>query len=267
MAGSNSFHRTELLIGKDAVARLAATRVILFGVGGVGSWCAEALVRSGVGHLTLVDSDLVCVTNVNRQLQATPQTVGKVKVFELRRRLLELNPAADVLAVQKVYDITTRDDFDLGSHDYVIDAIDSLSNKLGLLWSAVRSGATVYSAMGASARLDPTRVRVGSVWKTEGCPLARKVRKRLRRQGFQGDFLCVYSDEEVIEPNGGEVACGTEKCFCPRAAREDSELDEAHEWCSSKAVINGSVVHMTATFGMFLAGLVVQDVTRRAKAE
>jgi len=233
-----ALHRTELLLGSEGVHGLAQARVILFGVGGVGSWCAEALVRTGVSHLTLVDSDVICVTNVNRQVQATAGNVGQVKVFALRDRLLEIRPDAQVVAVHKPWDEDTRDEFDLGSYDYVIDAIDSLNNKVELLRAAHASGAQLYSAMGAASKLDPTRIQVASIWDTKMCRLARLVRNRLRRRGFDGDFLCVFSDE----PARGVQAAGPA------------------EELGKKARINGSLAHMTATFGMVLAGLVVQDL-------
>jgi len=264
MAGSPLFHRTELLVGPDVVDRLAATRVILFGVGGVGSWCAEALVRSGIGHLAMVDADAVCITNVNRQLQATPEAVGQPKVVELQKRLQTINPGARVDAITRIFGLATRDSFDIGNFNYVLDAVDSLSNKLGLIEYAVDHGATLFSAMGASAKLDPTRIKVSSIWETEVCPLARRIRKRLHRHGFAGDFLCLYSDEYIPNHSTAPI-CGTAECHCPRFMRgPDGEPMPAHEWCSSKKKINGSMVHVTATFGMMLAGLVVQDVVRRA---
>jgi len=227
--------RTERLVGSEGLDRLARARVILFGVGGVGSWCAEALGRTGVGHLTLVDPDLICATNVNRQVQATAGNLGQVKVHALRDRLLEIRPDADVVAVAKPWDRDTRDTFDLGAYDYVVDAIDSLNNKVELARAAHLSGARFYSAMGAASKVDPTRVRVASIWESEKCHLARLVRKRLRRRGFAGDFVCVYSDEPAQEAQAGEPGGGPS--------------DHG----------NGSAVHMTATFGMILAGLVIQD--------
>jgi tRNA A37 threonylcarbamoyladenosine dehydratase len=275
MRHGRTLHRTELLLGSEGLDRLASARVILFGVGGVGSWCAEALVRSGLGHLTLVDSDLICITNVNRQLQATAGNVGQVKVHALRDRLLEIRPDADVAAIQQPWDLETRDGFDLGSFDYVLDAIDSLNNKVELLRAAHAAGVKVYSAMGASAKLDPTRIQVASVWDTDGCRLARQVRRRLRRRGFDGDFLCVFSDEPArdAQQTGPDDGCGTSTCFCPgRAVAPPSgagggeHLSVTREWCSTKARINGSLVHMTATFGMVLAGLVIQDVAGQTAA-
>lgn len=254
------FHRAELLLGQTAMERLSSCRVAVFGVGGVGSWTAEALVRTGVGHITLVDSDLVCVTNANRQVQATAHNAGAVKVQALAARLSDLNPACCIDQVQKVYSAQTRDEFALGDFDYVLDAIDSLSSKIDLIATAHRSGAVVFASMGAASKLDPTQIRVASIWKTEVCPLARRVRRGLREIDFEGDVRCVYSPE-VLENSGVATACGTHACLCPKAPQEGGAA--AHEWCSHKAFINGSVVHVTAAFGMALAGLVIQDVVHR----
>lgn len=241
-----AFHRTELLIGEAALKKLAETRVILFGVGGVGSWCAEALIRSGVGHLTIVDNDVICVTNINRQLQATAKNVGQSKVEALKSRLLEIHPDAEILALQKVYNQETREEFNLPSYDYVIDAIDSLSHKVDLIASTMEAGVTLFSAMGAANKLDATTIRVDSIWKSQGCRLAKFVRKRLRQRGATGDCLCVYS-EALLPPVETEAPDGA-----------------GDAWSETKAQVNGSMVHMTGAFGFNLAGLVVQDVVRRA---
>ena len=261
--GNPAFHRNELLLGKAGAAALAETRVILFGVGGVGSWCAEALIRSGVGHLTLVDNDVVCVTNINRQLQATVPNIGRAKVAALKERLLEIAPRADIDAVQKTYNLESKMDFGLDAYDYVIDAIDTLSHKVSLIALAMESGATLYSAMGAACKLDATTIRVDSIWESYGCKLAKVVRKRLRRWGASGECLCVYS-EEFLEPNESDTACGSENCFCPKQYDEEGEEIPSDVWCSKKAKINGSMVHITGQFGFHLAGLVVQDVYQRA---
>ncbi|MCU0661816.1 MAG: tRNA threonylcarbamoyladenosine dehydratase [Myxococcota bacterium] len=255
------FHRAELLLGTSAMDRLSRSRAVVFGVGGVGSWSAEALVRTGLGHLTLVDSDLICITNANRQVQATACNAGAVKVTALAQRLSELAPACDIVPVQKVYSPATRDEFDLGGFDYVLDAIDSLSCKVDLIASAHRCGATVFASMGAASKLDPTQIRVASIWKTEICPLARRVRRGLREIGFDGDVPCVYSPE-IMENSGVATACGSHACMCPRLPLEEGV--PSHEWCSHKAFINGSLVHVTAAFGMALAGLVIQDIFRQS---
>ncbi len=243
-----AFHRTELLIGEAALKKLSVTRVILFGVGGVGSWCAEALIRSGIGHLTIVDNDVICVTNINRQLQATAKNIGQSKVLALRERLLDIRPDADVVALQKVYNRETCGEFNLPRFNYVIDAIDSLSHKVELIASAMEAGVILFSAMGAANKLDATTIRVDSIWKSQGCRLARFVRKRLRQRGVTGDCLCVYS-EELLTP------------------LEIEPPDEAGDaWSETKAQVNGSMVHITGAFGFNLAGLVVQDVVRSVRA-
>jgi tRNA A37 threonylcarbamoyladenosine dehydratase len=258
-----AFHRAELLLGEKALAALGKARVIIFGVGGVGSWCAEALIRSGIGHLTLVDNDTICVTNINRQLQATMKNVGQPKVEALRQRLLDIHPDADVVAMRIAYNRETRDSFDLSAYDYVIDAIDSLSHKVNLIACAMTAGVTLYSAMGAACKLDPTAIRVDSIWKTHGCKLARFVRKRLRRRGVEGDCLCIYSEELLPTQGDATPACGSERCFCPKQYDEDGNEIPADVWCDSKAQINGSMVHITGIYGFHLAGLIVQDLYHR----
>jgi len=250
--------RTQLLLGGQTMARLSRTRVVLFGVGGVGSWCAEALVRSGVSHLLLVDPDVVCATNVNRQLQATALNLGLPKVEELRARLLQISPEADIVARQVLYEQNTCDQFDLRQYDYVLDAVDTLKNKVLLLRRCLEAGVTVFSSMGAAAKFDVTQIRTVPIGRSKHCPLARMVRKRLRQQGVQGEFLCVYSEEFPSE-NLGQTFCGSPECACPDK--------DAQNLCLAKARINGSLAHVTGAFGFALAGLVIQDVVRRQRAE
>jgi tRNA A37 threonylcarbamoyladenosine dehydratase len=178
------FQRTELLLGKSFVEKAAEKKVIIFGIGGVGSWCAESLIRSGIVHLTIVDSDRVCVTNINRQLMATTKTVGKVKTDVLKNRLLEINPKAVITDLQKIYSKETADFFDLDSYDFIIDAIDSFSNKIYLIQEATKSKATLFSSMGAALKMDPTRIKVAEFWKVDGCPLGAALRKRIRQKCF-----------------------------------------------------------------------------------
>lgn len=241
------FSRTEMLVGHVAMERLRATRIIVFGVGGVGSWCAEALVRSGVGHLTLVDPDCVDVTNINRQLPATTTTVGRPKVEVLRERFLEINPEADITARQErfewgLYSSTApgavplpyageelrmaAEKWSLDSYDYVIDAIDSIEDKINLILTATSCGRpTLLSSMGAARKTDPLQVRVSEFWKVDGCPLAAKIRKRMRKeQRFpERKFKCVWSPERN---------------------------DEAEP--------KGTMMPVTATFGLTLASLVIK---------
>ena len=260
------FRRTELLLGNDVVDYIAQQRVIIFGVGGVGSWCAESLVRSGVRRMTIVDSDRVCITNINRQLMATTKTVGQVKVEVLKERLLAINPSAEITALQKIFTEETADDFHIEDYDYIIDAIDSLKDKALLIEMACQTRAKFFSSMGAALKLDPTRIQVAEFWKVKGDPLARALRNRFKKQKRfpKRKFQCVFSDE-LLQNKGHNATCGTEQCMCPKAKSgpgDPSLLN--HEWCSSKAQINGTLAHITAIFGFMLAGLVVQDATQRS---
>jgi tRNA A37 threonylcarbamoyladenosine dehydratase len=244
---------------------LENTQVIVFGVGGVGSWCAEALVRSGVGSVAIVDSDTVCVTNINRQVQATAATVGEFKVDVLKKRLLEINPRCVVTAYGKVFSAENAASFGIEEADYAIDAIDSLTNKLDLIEYCARAGTPLYSSMGMAQKLDPTRLKTADIWDTEGCPLARLVRNGLRKRGFRGHFTVVYSTERLPPSEGVRLACGSAQCLCP--SRNNCDPQAPKEWCSSKKVINGSSVMVTAGAGMILASLVIRDIYNRSAAE
>ena len=266
------FRRSELLLGDKAMRSIAEKRVIIFGVGGVGSWCAESLVRSGIKQLTIVDSDRVCITNINRQLMATAKTVGQVKVDALKERLLSINPAAEITAIQQIFTAETADSFHIDSYDYIIDAIDSLKDKALLILMATASSRigvdgkapTFFSSMGAALKLDPTRIKTAEFWKVQGDPLARALRNRFKRNKVfpKRKFQCAYSDE-LLQNKGHNATCGTEQCVCPKAKMgpgDPSLLN--HEWCSSKAQINGTLAHITAIFGFMLAGLVIQDIVQ-----
>ncbi|MDD5992691.1 MAG: tRNA threonylcarbamoyladenosine dehydratase [Prevotellaceae bacterium] len=257
------FNRTQLLLGSEAMERIANARVIVFGVGGVGSWCAESLVRSGIRKITIVDSDRVCITNINRQLMATTKTVGQVKVEALKERLLTINPSAEIDARQQIFCEETAESFQLDSYDYIIDAIDSLKDKMLLIEMACRTKARFYSSMGAALKLDPTKIKVAEFWQVQGCPLARALRQRFKKQKRRParKFQCVYSDE-LLENKGHNATCGSEKCMCPKATKGPGDAALLnHEWCSSKAQINGSLMHITAIFGMTIAGLVIKHLT------
>ena len=261
------FRRTELLLGNETLQRIADKRVIIFGVGGVGSWCAESLIRSGIRRLTIVDSDRVCITNINRQLMATVKTVGQVKVEALRERLLTINPTAEITALQQIFTEETAAGFDIGSYDYVVDAIDSLKDKALLILMATEVKVKFFSSMGAALKLDPTRIQVTEFWKVKGDPLARALRNRFKKQKRfpKRKFLCVFSDE-LLQNQGKNATCGTEQCVCPKAKNGPGDPTLLnHEWCSSKAQINGTLAHITAIFGFMLAGLVVQDAVLNDK--
>ena len=230
------FRRAELLFGDEGMSRIAEKRVIIFGVGGVGSWCAESLVRSGIRELTIVDSDCVSVTNINRQLMATTKTVGQVKVDALKERLLTINPSAEITALQQVFNAETASQFGLEEYDYIIDAIDSLKDKALLILLACQTKAKLFSSMGAALKLDPTRIKTAEFWKVTGDPLARALRNRFKRdkQFPKRKFQCVYSDELL---------------------QNQKPIDPDDKG-------NGSIVHITAIFGMMLAGLVIQDAVK-----
>lgn len=267
--------RTELLLGEENLNRINEARVLIFGLGGVGSWCAESLVRSGIRKMTIVDSDRVCVTNCNRQLMATSKTVGQVKVEALKERLLEINPKAEVEALQKIYEPESADSFHMEDYDVIVDAIDSLSEKADLILRATSLPKHILfvSSMGAALRIDPFQVRKAEFWKVKGDPLARALRKKFKKQGKHPGrkFYCVYSEEKPMRNMGVNHSCGTSACMCPKAkllsgdrekgtavfdAPGDQKLVE-HEWCSSKAQINGSLCHITAIFGMAITGIVI----------
>lgn len=256
------FKRTELLVGNQRMERIATARVIIFGVGGVGSWCAESLVRSGIRRLTIVDSDRICVTNINRQLMATTKTVGQVKVEALKERLLAINPLAEINACQQIYSADTADTFDLASYDYIIDAIDSLENKALLIRRACETKAKFFSSMGAALKIDPLKVEVAEFWKVRGCPLAAALRRKFKRSKVfpRRKFQCVFS-EELLSNEGVNASCGTGACLCPKAEQGPGDPSLVnHEWCSSKAQINGTMAHITALFGFTLAGLVLKSL-------
>ena len=254
------FHRSRLLMGDAPLQRLHDIRVILFGVGGVGSWCAESLVRSGVKHLTIVDSDRVNISNVNRQLMATTQTVGQVKVEVLKERLLSINPEAEITAIQDIYNAENSESFRLNEYDVIIDAIDSLAEKAHLLLTASRTDALLYSSMGAALKMDPTRIQVAEFMKVRGCPLGRALRKKMKHQKVRPakKFLCVYSDE--VLPNLGEADVdGYETTIAESTTTQEGREDLlSHNWNERKAQINGTMSHITAMFGFMLAGLIVQ---------
>ena len=242
----DAFRRTELLVGDKIMNKIVNAKVIIFGIGGVGSWCAESLVRSGISHITLVDSDYVCESNINRQIMATSETVGMVKVEALKKRLIEINPYAEIEALQKVYNAANSSSFHLENYDFIIDAIDSLSNKIHLIQTATKTEAVFFSSMGAALKIDPLRVRVAEFWKVKGCPFGSLIRKRIRKLELPAKkFLCVYSDE-VLE-NRGDTGF-------PEPELENPELN------SKKVCINGTISHVTAVFGNTLAGLVIQKI-------
>ena len=264
------FRRSELLLGDEVMERIAQKRVIIFGVGGVGSWCAESLIRSGIKQLTIVDSDRVCITNINRQLMATTKTVGQVKVEALKERLLSINPSAKIMALQKIFSQETAEEFDLDSYDYIIDAIDSLKDKALLILMACRTKAKFYSSMGAALKLDPTRIKITEFWKVEGDPLARALRKKFKAlsKREKSDACISSSEHEEARPKVKHQGQFPEKKFLVVYSDELLEnrgcpTDEGEEPSSfNKPQTNGTLAHITAIFGFMLAGLVILDATK-----
>lgn len=230
-----NFSRTRLVAGDAMMERLADTRVLVFGVGGVGSWCVEALARTGVGHITMVDSDTVAASNINRQLPARVDTVGLPKTEVLARHILSINPLAHVEALQARYTPETAASFGIEGYDYVIDAIDSLADKADLILRctdpATAPRRAFFSSMGAARKLHPEMIRTAEFWKAEGCPLARALRTRFRKAGTfpRRKFKCVYSPETL--PHRAEGPAG----------------------------VNGTFMHTTAIFGLTIASLVVEQ--------
>lgn len=239
----DKFQRLWLVAGDDMMERLRQCRVIIFGLGGVGSWAAEALVRSGVGHLTIVDNDDVAVTNINRQLPATLTTVGRPKVEVLAERFRQINPEMDLRAIADVFSADTAHDYDFNQYDYVIDAIDTLQCKALLIQRATASKARLISSMGAARKLHADRIAVAEFWKVEGCPLARALRQYFKRTGSRParKFRCVYSPETI--PN-----------------RIQLPAEETTDAALRKGAPNGTFAHTTAIFGLRLAGLIIEDL-------
>ena len=230
------FLRTRMLLGADAMERLEKAHVCVLGLGGVGSWCAEALARSGVGELTLMDQDQVEPSNLNRQAEALESTLGLPKAEAMAQRVLAVNPACQVHPVQGRYEVETREDFFAQRYDYIVDAIDLVSCKLDLIETALRRGVPIISALGTGNKLDASLLRVSDLSKTEGCPLARVVRKELRNRGILHHKV-VWSPEEARKADQPEA---------PPPGRRS---------------VPASVVWVPASAGLLLAGEVVMDLT------
>lgn len=248
----NQFSRTQLLFGKEAMERLYNARVAVFGVGGVGGYTVEALARSGIGTLDLIDDDKVCLTNLNRQILATHKTVGKYKVDVAEERIHDINPDAVVNTYKTFYMPDTADQFDFSQYDYVVDAIDTVKGKLELVMQAQATGTPIISCMGAGNKLDPTRFRVADIYKTSGCPLARVMRTALRKRGVK-HLKVVYSDEIPTRPiEDMSISCRSH-CICPPGAKHK---------CTERRDIPGSTAFVPSVAGLIIAGEVVKDLAK-----
>lgn len=264
------FDRMTRLVGNDAMRAFGRTRVFVFGLGGVGSWCAEGLARSGIGRLVLVDDDSVCASNLNRQIEATAGTIGMFKTDALSDRIRSINPACIVTPIRATYSAQTISLFDIGPGDYVVDAIDSVQSKIDLAEQCAVSGAVLFSSMGTALKLDPGRLRVADIWKTEGCPLARLVRSGLRKRGFAGSYLAVFSTEQVprkriqsdVQDSTGNMHAGRRKSglLAKAVSLHADEAERAGGTLRPAKIVNGSAVQVTASAGMLLCSLVTRDI-------
>ena len=246
----HEFSRCELLIGTERLEKLKNSKVAVFGVGGVGSFSVEALARSGVGHLVLIDDDCVCLTNINRQLPATRKTVGRPKVEVMKERILEINPKCEVTTFQKFYLPDCADEMIDNSYDYIVDAIDTVTAKIDLVVRANQAGIPIISALGAGNKLDPTRFEVSDIFKTSVDPLAKVVRKELRVRGIK-KLKVVYSKEEPIKPMESETSSCSAGCICPKGSTRK---------CTVKHQIPGSMSFVPSVMGLIIAGEVVKDI-------
>jgi tRNA A37 threonylcarbamoyladenosine dehydratase len=248
----NQFSRTELLFGKEKMERLANARVAVFGIGGVGGYTVEALARSGVGTLDLIDDDKICLTNVNRQIYATLSTVGKYKIDVAEERIHDINRRAVVNKYQTFYLPETADQFDFTQYDYVVDAIDTVSGKIELVEQCTRLGVPIISSMGAGNKLDPTAFEVADISKTSICPLARVMRRELKKRGIT-KLKVVYSKEKPMTPiEDMEISCKNH-CICPPGTVRK---------CTARRQVPGSNAFVPSVVGLILAGEVIKDLTK-----
>ncbi len=249
------FSRTELLLGKVGMEKLAGARVAVFGIGGVGGYVCEALVRSGVGSFDLIDDDKVCLTNINRQIIATRKTVGKYKVDVMRERMQEINPDVKVQVHKCFFLPENAAEFPFAEYDYVVDAVDTVTAKLELIMKAREAGVPIISSMGAGNKLDASQFKVADIYQTRVCPLAKVMRRELKKRGVE-KLKVVYSEEMPTRPvEDMAISCRT-NCICPPGAKHK---------CTERRDIPGSVAFVPSVVGLIIAGEVVKDLTGRGK--
>lgn len=248
----NQYARTELLFGSEAMEKLRASRIAVFGIGGVGGYAVEALARSGVGTLDLIDDDRICLTNLNRQILATRQTVGKYKVDAAEKRIYEIDPSICVNTYKCFYMPDTADQFDFSQYDYIIDAIDTVTGKLEIIKRAKALNIPVISSMGAGNKLNQTAFLVADIYETKVCPLAKVMRHELRKLGVKS-LKVVYSEEKPIRPiEDKEISCRSH-CICPPGTARK---------CTVRRDIPGSNAFVPSVVGLIIAGEVVKDITK-----
>lgn len=248
----HEFSRTELLIGKAALDKLRKSKVAIFGIGGVGTYAAEGLARSGVGKFVLIDDDRICLTNINRQLHATHKTIGKSKVEVMRERILDINPKAEVETRQCFYLPGSSDELIRSDYDYIIDAVDTVTAKIDLVINAQKAGIPVISCMGAGNKFDPTKFEVADIYATTICPLAKVMRKELRARGVES-LKVVYSTEVPAKPLATPDNDCAEHCVCPKDTTRN---------CSVKNQIPGSMSFVPSVAGLIIAGEVIMDLIK-----
>ena len=257
MSNLHRFSRTELIIGPHGLKKLKDSTVAVFGLGGVGSYAAEALCRAGIGRLVIVDFDDICLTNVNRQLHALDGTVGKAKALVMAERLRLINPDAEIVPYKDFYAADNSDFFLSQQYDYVVDAIDHITSKLHLIRTCTDKGIPIISSMGAAAKLDPTQIRVADISETHKCRLARTMRKLLKKQGIAKGVKVVFSTEEYREPEVKDGGCKG-NCICPNK-------DEQRFSCEHRRIILGSISFIPSIFGLTMSGVVVNDLLAAVK--
>ncbi len=253
----NQFSRTQLLLGKDGMERLYSARVAVFGIGGVGGYTVEALARSGVGTLDLIDDDKVCLTNLNRQIFATRSTVGRYKVEVAKERIADINPDAVVNTYQTFYSPETSAQFDFTQYDYIVDAIDTVTGKLELVEQAYKAGTPIISCMGAGNKMDASAFEVADIYKTTMCPLARVMRRELKKRRIP-KLKVVYSKEEAMTPIDDMAISCRNHCICPPGTARK---------CTQRRQVPGSNAFVPAAAGLIVAGEVVKDLCKGNTAQ
>lgn len=251
----NRFSRTQLLYGKEVMDILAGSHIAVFGIGGVGGYVVEALARSGIGALDLIDNDKVCITNINRQILATDRTVGMYKVDVAKERVCEINPDCRVRTYKTFYLPDTQDRFDFSEYDYVVDAIDTVTGKLAIIENAKKAGVPVISSMGAGNKVDPAAFEVADIYETSICPLAKVMRRECRKRGIES-LKVVYSKEEPLRPlEDMSISCRKE-CICPPGTARK---------CTQRRDIPGSTAFVPSVAGLIIAGEIINDLAAKAE--
>lgn len=248
----NQFSRTELLLGKAAMEKLKNSRVAVFGIGGVGGYTVEALVRSGVGTLDLIDDDKVCLTNINRQIYATRKTIGKYKVDVAEERCKDINPDVVINIYKTFYMPETAEKFDFSLYDYVVDAIDTVTGKIELAVNAAKAEVPIICSMGAGNKLDPSRFEVADIYSTSVCPLARVMRYELKKRGIK-KLKVVYSKEKPLTPIDDMAISCKKNCVCPPGTARK---------CTARRQVPGSTAFVPSAAGLIIAGEVVKDLIK-----